>query len=265
MLRMPLILCLIAAPLCAQTPEPQLPHPVRILLQTEKPPLGTPALDTSILADRLKAFAKAENLVPPTPDGDGWIVGVGLTTQKEMDGLLVGGGTIRLTPIRHGKTAPEEAKESGVLVVAWKSLDLCNALGDELAWRSRDLLAAAHAVPKEPPIYKVSATDLGPQAGQADSAHPRVFDFSQVTMKSQPQQPPYPVAARKNHVQGTVVIELFVDPTGTPVSAAAISGPGPLLAYACEYALRWRFNPLTQNGHPESGRFRLTLNFRLNN
>ena len=249
---------LLVAPLCAQAPAPS--HPVRILLQMDKPPIGTPALDTVPIVEILRTFAREENLAPPPPDGDGWLVGIGLTTQEELNGMLVGGGLIRLTPVHHGKPTPEEAKESGVLTVALKSDALAKALGDQLVLKSRELLAQAKVIPQRPPTFKIPASDLVPADGQSDPHH---FEFSQVTVRNQPAQPPYPSEARKNHVQGTVVVEITVGPDGTPVSAAALEGPGALLPYACSYVMHWRFNPLTMNGHPEYGRFRMTLNFRL--
>lgn len=257
-----LIPSFLALPICAQAPEP--PRPVRILLQVDKPPLGTPALDTAVIADKLKAFAKDENLVPPMADGDGWIIGIGLTTQEDPDGLLVGGGTVRLTPVRHGKTFPEEAKESGALVVAWKSHDLCRALGIELARKSQELLVSAKVVPDLPLIrHEVPAPNLTPPSGHPDSSHPHAFEFSQVVVRSQPPPPPYPVEAKKNNIKGTVVVELTVDPEGTPTSVTAIEGPGPLLPYACGYAIRWRFKPLALNGHPEYARFKVNFHFEI--
>ncbi len=259
-----LLPAILVLPLGAQAPEPQPPHAVRILLQADKPPLGTPALDTAAIIEKLKAFAKDENLVPPAPDGDGWIIGIGLITQKDPDGLLVGGGTVRLTPVRHGKTIPNEAKDSGVLVVAWKSQDLCSALGYEVARRSQELLVGAKVVPDLPLIrHEVPASSLTPPTGQSDPFHPHAFEFSQVAVRSQPPPAPYPVEAKKNNVKGTVVVEIAVDPTGTPTSVTAIEGPSPLLPYACGYAIHWRFKPLTLNGHPEYGRFKMNFHFEL--
>lgn len=244
-------------PLCAQAPAPA----VRILLQADKPPIGTPALDTAAIADKLKAFAKDENLVPPTPDGDGWILGIGLTTQEEPNGLLVGGGAIRLSRLRGGKIVPSDVKETGALVVAWKSGNLNSGLGDELVRRGRELLAEAKVVSKMPVPHLVPHPPQGPE--QASPSEPHRFEFSQVRIRYQAPQPPYPTEAKRNHVQGRVVVEVAVGPDGLPLSVAALEGPGPLLPYACGWALRWRFDPLTLNGHPEYGRFKLNMNFYL--
>jgi TonB family protein len=250
-----LIPTLLALPLCAQAPA------VRILLQADKPPIGTPPLDTAVIADRLKAFAKDEGFVPPAQDGDGWILGIELTTQEEPNGLLVGGGAIRLSRVRGGKIIPDDVKETGALVVAWKSENLSSGLGDELVSRGRELLAEAKVVSGKPVPHPISHPQQEPK--QENPAQPHRFDFSQVRIRRQPPQAPYPAEAKKNRVQGTVIVDVVVSPDGLPVSVAAVEGPGPLLRYACEWALRWRFEPLTMNGHPEYGRFKILLNFRL--
>lgn len=248
---------LLAVPLYAQVPAPA----VRILLQADKPPIGTPPLDTAVIADRLKAFAVDEGLVPPAQGGDGWILGIGLTTQEEPNGLLVGGGAIRLSRVRGGKIVPDDAKEAGALVVAWKSENLSSGLGDELARRGRELLAEAKVVSGKPVPHPVSHPQQGPE--QASPSEPHRFEFSQVHIRYQPPQPPYPAGAKEKRVQGKVVIDVAVGPDGLPLSVAAVEGPGPLLPYACGWALRWRFDPLTMNGHPEYGRFKINMVFQL--
>ena len=89
------------------------------------------------------------------------------------------------------------------------------------------------------------------------------FDFSQIRVKRQPPAPPYPIAAKLARVQGTVVLDLIIDPQGEPILAEAREGPVPLLLTAIGYALDWRFEPARLNGVPQVARFRLTMPFRL--
>ncbi|WP_243383870.1 energy transducer TonB [Geothrix alkalitolerans] len=89
------------------------------------------------------------------------------------------------------------------------------------------------------------------------------FDFSQIRVKRQPPAPPYPPAAKLARVQGTVVLDLIIDPQGEPVQAEAREGPVPLLFTAISYSLAWRFEPAKLNGVPQYARFRLTMPFRL--
>lgn len=88
-------------------------------------------------------------------------------------------------------------------------------------------------------------------------------DFSPLKVRHTPPPPPYPVPARKAKIQGTVVVELTIDPKGLPIEAVAVSGPEALVGAAISHALQWRFEPPTLNGSPHFSRFRLTMPFRL--
>jgi TonB family protein len=89
------------------------------------------------------------------------------------------------------------------------------------------------------------------------------FDFSQLKVKRQPPAPHYPPYARSLRIQGTVVVEITIDPTGTPIHAEAVAGPTELLMSAIGYALKWEFEPARLNGVPQFARFRLTMPYRL--
>lgn len=112
--------------------------------------------------------------------------------------------------------------------------------------------AAAAQVPGQPP------SPSGTAKGAAVD-----FDFSQIRVRRQPPAPPYPVDAKSRRIQGTVVIELTVDPTGRPARAEALQGPAELLMTAIRYALDWEFEPALLNGVPQFARFKLTMPFRL--
>ncbi|HLO66574.1 MAG TPA: energy transducer TonB [Holophaga sp.] len=92
---------------------------------------------------------------------------------------------------------------------------------------------------------------------------PVVFDFTQMRIKVQPPAPPYPPLARLARIQGTVLVEMIVDPEGIPVSAVALSGPPQLAVTAVRYAMDWRFEPAKLDGIPQTARFRLTMPFNL--
>jgi TonB family protein len=102
---------------------------------------------------------------------------------------------------------------------------------------------------------QVPATQ-GEGAAQAVDAQP-------MKVRSQPPAPDYPDEAKEERVQGTVTVELLVDPTGVPRWATAIDGPKALMECACQYALTWRFEPAILNGVPQSARFRLPMPFKL--
>lgn len=88
-------------------------------------------------------------------------------------------------------------------------------------------------------------------------------DFQQVRVKLQPPSPPYPPMAKIAHIQGTVVVDVTIDPEGIPIEARLVSGPPLLADHATGYAMRWLFEPMTLNGQGMYSRFRLRFNFKL--
>ena len=89
------------------------------------------------------------------------------------------------------------------------------------------------------------------------------FDLSAMRINYQPPAPPYPPLAKAARIQGTVIVEILVDPQGAVVSARAVEGPLELRQVAEDYALQWRFEPALLDGVPHSARLRLTMPFRL--
>ena len=76
-------------------------------------------------------------------------------------------------------------------------------------------------------------------------------------------EPDYPEEARRQGVQGTVVLEVHINPAGAVQELKLISG-SPLLAQAATDAVRqWKFKPHTVNGHRAEMQTVVTLNFRL--
>jgi TonB family protein len=98
-----------------------------------------------------------------------------------------------------------------------------------------------------------------------DTLKKKVLDvtFSQIKIRNQPPAPPYPTRAKEQGIQGTVVVEITIDPTGMPIRVEALSGPGELLMTAIRYALKWEFEPARLNGIPQAARFKLTMPFAL--
>jgi TonB family protein len=76
-------------------------------------------------------------------------------------------------------------------------------------------------------------------------------------------EPDYPEEARRQGVQGAVVLEVHINPAGAVQELKLISG-SPLLAQAATDAVRqWKFKPHTVNGHRAEMQTVVTLNFRL--
>jgi len=77
-------------------------------------------------------------------------------------------------------------------------------------------------------------------------------------------QPPYPMAARRMGLEGTVILRVVVAPDGTPTSVAVLqsSGHDVLDASALETVQkRWRFVPARRNGIPVEDSVQVPIRF----
>lgn len=74
-------------------------------------------------------------------------------------------------------------------------------------------------------------------------------------------QPAYPLTAKAAHTQGTVVVKVLVDETGSVVSAEAVSGHPLLRPAAIAAARQAKFSPTLLSGKPVKLSGLLTYNF----
>jgi TonB family protein len=63
--------------------------------------------------------------------------------------------------------------------------------------------------------------------------------------------PEYPAAARKAHIQGTVVLCATIGKDGTVRNLRAASGPEALIPSAMKAVARWRYKPFRPDNEPE--------------
>jgi protein TonB len=76
-------------------------------------------------------------------------------------------------------------------------------------------------------------------------------------------EPDYPEQARKQQIQGTVLLDVQAGRDGSVQEVKLLSGE-PLLADAAIAAVKqWRFRPRTINGLPVEMQTKVTLNFKL--
>jgi len=76
-------------------------------------------------------------------------------------------------------------------------------------------------------------------------------------------EPQYPEEARKNRIQGPVVLDAWVGKDGAVQRLITISGDPQLLAAASQAVAQWRFRPFFYAGQPERFATRITVVFRL--
>lgn len=89
-------------------------------------------------------------------------------------------------------------------------------------------------------------------------------DFESLRIKYTPPKPPYPPFARSAGIQGTVRVEVVVGTDGVPVSAKAFEGPPMLRSTAEAQALKYRYEPATENGEPVIAMTVFKMTFTIN-
>jgi protein TonB len=75
--------------------------------------------------------------------------------------------------------------------------------------------------------------------------------------------PEYPEVARRQNVQGSVLLHVKVKADGTLEEVNVVSGPALLAAAAADAVWQWRFRPLTRQGSPAGFETRVKVDFRL--
>ena len=91
--------------------------------------------------------------------------------------------------------------------------------------------------------------DLSPEAAESIVLH-RV-------------EPDYPEAARRQRMQGAVVLDVRIGRDGAVQSVKAVSGQSVLSDAAITAVRQWRFKPQVRAGKPVEMQTRVTLNFRV--
>src|SRR5271165_2886763 len=76
-------------------------------------------------------------------------------------------------------------------------------------------------------------------------------------------EPEYPEEARRQKIQGSVVLAIRIGTDGGVEDMQFVSGPSQLAEAAVNAVKRWRYKPQSVNGHPVQIQTRVTLDFRL--
>lgn len=77
------------------------------------------------------------------------------------------------------------------------------------------------------------------------------------------QEPEYPEEARRQGIEGPVVLDVRVGGDGAVQNASLVSGQEILGKAAIAAVKQWRFKPHYSQGRPAEMQTRVTLNFRL--
>jgi periplasmic protein TonB len=109
----------------------------------------------------------------------------------------------------------------------------------------------------------VSAIAAGPRIVRLLRAEPVRLSSLNPGMLISPIRPVYPAIARSAGVQGTVVVEAVISPTGAIESIQAISGPQLLRRAAVDAIREARYRPYLLNGQPTAVETTIIVNFRM--
>ena len=74
-------------------------------------------------------------------------------------------------------------------------------------------------------------------------------------------EPEYPEEARRQNIQGAVVIEVHIDQAGVVQEVKLISGPDILAKAATDAVKQWRYRPTLLNGQPVETETQVLVNF----
>jgi periplasmic protein TonB len=75
--------------------------------------------------------------------------------------------------------------------------------------------------------------------------------------------PDYPSEAKQQDIEGTVILRLSIDTSGSVDSARLLSGPPLLVPAAISAVKNWRYLPALLNGQPVKSEQDVSIEFRL--
>jgi TonB family protein len=74
--------------------------------------------------------------------------------------------------------------------------------------------------------------------------------------------PVYPPAARMEHIQGTVRLQVLIDKEGKVAELEPVSGPKELIPAALDAVRQWRYKPALLDGKPVAIHTEITVDFK---
>ncbi len=147
------------------------------------------------------------------------------------------------------KTAAAESSPDGLLIYQGGKL-----IFQQQAAGTRSAAASARLQPNEqpsndPPDVVIHPVPVSPQAAQA-------YLLKRV-------EPEYPEKARRQRIQGLVVLEAMVGKDGAIQELRAIRGNSILVTAAADAVKQWKFKPYAPRGTPVEFETRISVNFAL--
>ena len=76
-------------------------------------------------------------------------------------------------------------------------------------------------------------------------------------------EPQYPEAARKDRIEGTIILNASISELGNVQSVELVSGDLTLASAAIAAVKQWKYKPYLLNGEPVEIQTQVTVNFKL--
>jgi TonB family protein len=118
-------------------------------------------------------------------------------------------------------------------------------------------------VPLAPDVLSCGDEDSGPRARPSLQGPTIVVDRIKEPKKIVNVAPIYPEAARRERVQGVVILEATISTSGCIRELRVLQGVRMLNAAALRAVMRWRYTPTLLDGEPVPVIMTVTVNFRL--
>lgn len=161
-------------------------------------------------------------------------------------------GSAASEPRRRREPASETPRYRSAVPASAPALPSPSPSAPASALPSSGLSAPASAASSAPPLSSEASA-----AGEAPSAS------SLEGMLLQKVLPMYPARARKEGLQGQVVLKAVIAKDGTIADLRPLQGPQELSAAAIDAVQHWRFRPYQMNGKPVEVETDIRLNFQL--
>jgi len=117
------------------------------------------------------------------------------------------------------------------------------------------------------PLGKVADADFTPPAGAVTVKAPQgsvgVSSGVMAGNRVAGDIPEYPILARRNYIQGTVILKVTVEKDGTVDNLSVVNGPPELQDAALKAVRTWRYLPYLLNGQPVAVQTQVNVVFTL--
>jgi TonB family protein len=118
--------------------------------------------------------------------------------------------------------------------------------------------------------FHITSLSANPKVNEADFVPTADFKLVNVQQIPLPQKlsgadPIFPAEARGNHISGTVVIALTIEPDGSTSDFRVLSGPPELVGASVQSVSTWRFKPPIIDGVPVEAETIVRCNFNFGN